>query len=363
MAGEDPTAASEESLDHARPVREGEQLDEGKLSAWLSTTVGGGGPLHVEQFRGGHSNLTYLVRWGERELVLRRPPFGSKVKKAHDMGREHRVLSALAEGWGKVPRPVAFCDDASVLGCDFYLTERLHGVIYRKKLPPGLPVSAARARRLCEALVDTLVELHAVDPAAVGLADLGKPEGFVKRQVDGWTERYRASQTDDIPAMTEVGRWLVERIPTSPAATLIHNDYKFDNVMFDAADVERPIAVFDWEMSTLGDPLMDLGTALAYWVQADDDAIFDEARMGPTHLEGCLTRQQVAERYAEKSGRSIDDVVFYQTFGLYKTAVVTQQIYYRFKQGLTRDERFAAMLLFTQLLAQRAADTIERDQL
>jgi aminoglycoside phosphotransferase (APT) family kinase protein len=345
-------------VDGARNVRAGEELNADTLIPWLKEHVGSGEDLEVEQFGGGHSNLTYLLRWGGKELVLRRPPVGSKVKSAHDMAREWKVMSALHPHWPKVPTPVAFCDDEGVLGCDFYVTERQQGLILRKNPPEGLDLGEARMRAMSEALVDTLVDLHTLDPVAVGLGDLGRPEGFVQRQVEGWTKRYHGSKTDDVPVVDKVSAWLHGHLPTSPAPTLIHNDYKFDNVMF-APDEEATITcVFDWEMSTVGDPLMDLGTVLCYWVEQDDPPPLQQARMVPTHLPGCLTRRQVAERYADKSGRNLDELVFYTAFGLFKTAVVCQQIYFRFTQGLTQDPRFAAMGLFASLLCERADHVI-----
>jgi aminoglycoside phosphotransferase (APT) family kinase protein len=351
-------AAESDFLDTSRAVREGEELDRESLIPWLEAHIGRGGALEVEQFGGGHSNLTYLLRWAGGEYVLRRPPVGSKVKSAHDMAREWKVMSALHPHWPKVPTPVAFCDDDSVLGCDFYVTERARGLILRKQPPAGLALGEARMRAMSEALVDTLVDLHALDPVAVGLGNLGRPDGFVKRQVEGWTKRYHGSKTDDVAVVEKVSTWLHDQLPTSPAPTLIHNDYKFDNVMF-APDEEATITcVFDWEMSTVGDPLMDLGTVLCYWVEADDPPPLHEARMVPTHLPGCLTRQQIADRYAAKSGRSLDELVFYTAFGLFKTAVVCQQIYYRYTQGLTKDPRFAALGLFAALLCERADHVI-----
>lgn len=350
-------------LDDSRPVREGEELNQATLLPWLTEHVGAGDALEVEQFGGGHSNLTYLLKWGGGEYVLRRPPVGSKVKSAHDMSREWKVMSALHPHWPKVPTPVAFCDDEAILGCDFYVTERAHGLILRKNPPAGLDLGEARMRKMCEALVDTLVDLHRLDPAAIGLGDLGRPEGFVQRQVEGWTKRYHGSKTDDVPVVDKVSAWLHDHLPSSPPPTLIHNDYKFDNVMF-AADEDATITcVFDWEMSTVGDPLMDLGTVLCYWVEADDPQPLHEARMVPTHLPGCLTRREVADRYAAQSGRSLDELVFYTAFGLFKTAVVCQQIYYRYTQGLTKDPRFAALGFFAALLCERADHVINSGEI
>jgi aminoglycoside phosphotransferase (APT) family kinase protein len=341
--------------DGTRPVRAGEELDPQRLREYLAATLGTAGEPEVEQFPGGHSNLTYLVRVDGRELVLRRPPFGSKVKTAHDMGREHRVLSHLAPVYPKAPRPLAYCEDAAVLGAPFYLMERVRGLILRRDPPPDLPLGPAVARGLGLAFVDALLELHAVDFAAAGLAGLGNPDGYVERQVGGWSKRYQDARTDDVRDLESVGAWLATQRPPSPAPTLIHNDFKYDNLVLDPHDPTRILGVLDWEMSTIGDPLMDLGTALCYWVQADDAPDLQAVRFGPTVLPGTPTRRELAERYAAKSGRPLDHLRFYYAFGLFKTAVVAQQIYFRFRQGLTADPRFAAFIHGVRALAAQAA--------
>ena len=352
-------------LDQASQVRPGEELATAPLTAYLAATLGpsGDGTLQLRQFPGGYSNLTYLVRYGDRELVLRRPPVGSKVKSAHDMGREFRILKALHPVYPKVPQPLSFCQDDSVLGVPFYLMERVPGVILRRSPPPELGLGAPQMPALCAALCDTLVELHAIDWNAVGLSDLGRPEGYVERQVSGWSKRYRDAQTDDFPVVNEVMEWLAKNYPASPAATLVHNDFKFDNVILDPADLTRVLAVLDWEMATIGDPLMDLGTTLCYWVEATDAPELIAARFGPTTLPGSYTRAELCARYAERSGRDLLHIVFYYCFGLFKTAVVVQQIYYRYKQGLTSDPRFAALAHSMRLLVEQASRTIARDRL
>ncbi len=352
-------------IDGARAPRAGEELDKRALAAWLADTLPeiAGQPIEIQQFPGGHSNLTYLVRVGERELVLRRPPVGSKVKSAHDMGREVRVLSRLAPAWSPAPRPIAECDDPSVIGSPFYLMERKRGVILRREPPAGVSIDAPTARRLSEVLVDGLAELHAIDFAAIGLGDLGKPDGYVDRQVRGWTERYAGSRTDEIPVVERVAGWLASHMPASPPPALIHNDYKYDNIVLDSHDLTRIVGVLDWEMATLGDPLMDLGTSLAYWVEAGDPPGMIAMRFGPTTLPGMMTRGEIAARYAERTGRPIDHIVFYYAFGLFKTAVVAQQIYWRWKQGLTRDPRFEPFLLAVGALCEQAAAAIDRGAL
>jgi aminoglycoside phosphotransferase (APT) family kinase protein len=343
--------------DKARAVRSGEELDVQKLAAFLDQELGTGatGALAVEQFPGGHSNLTYLVHHGDHEYVLRRPPFGSKVKSAHDMGREVAVLSKLAPVYDRAPKVIAYEPTGEVLGAPFYLMERRRGVILRKDAPSD----AATIERICNLLVDALVDLHAVDYAAVGLADFGKPIGYVERQVKGWVERYTNSQTDDIAAMTSAGAWLAANMPGDGPPALIHNDFKFDNVIFDPA-LEKITGVLDWEMATIGDPLMDVGTALSYWAQSDDGGVFQSGLFGITTKPGMPPRTQIAARYFERSGRRTEHLVFYYAFGLYKTAVILQQIYYRYAKGLTTDQRFAPFIMIVRAMADQAQRAIDR---
>jgi aminoglycoside phosphotransferase (APT) family kinase protein len=361
----------EDLLDRTRAVRDGEQLDAARLEAYLRAQTGISlglvkGPIEIEQFPSGHSNLTYLVRApagdGIRELVLRRPPFGSKVKTAHDMGREHRILSQLHAVF-PAPRPLLYCEDAEVIGAPFYLMERVRGLVLRRTPPPGLDFSPDLARHLSLAFADCLAALHAVDYRAIGLGDLGKPEGYVARQVGGWTRRWKDAQTDDVPDVDAVATWLAARIPVESAAALIHNDFKYDNLVLDAAGPTRILAVLDWEMATLGDPLMDLGTALSYWVEAGDSDELKLIAFGPTAAPGSLTRLQLAERYAERAGRALPDLTFYYCFALFKTAVVAQQIYRRFQQGLTHDPRFAGMIVAVRVLSAAAAKAAARGRI
>jgi len=329
-------------------VRAGEELDLARLQPFLQERFGHSGPVSVEQFPSGHSNLTYLVRLGNerlgsREVVLRRPPFGSKVRSAHDMGREYRVLSTLHAAYPVAPKALLYCDDLSILNAPFYLMEPIRGMIMRSQPPPGVPFPPETAQRLSEAFLDNLVRLHRVDYAAIGLADLGKPQGYLERQVKGWIERYHGSKTHDLPEVERISTWLTERIPVSPQTALIHNDYKYDNVVLDPADVTKIVGVLDWEMCTLGDPLTDLGTSLAYWTDPQDPEEFQEVRSAPTTLPGTLTRAQLVERYAATTGCDPGDMCFYLTFARFKVAVIIQQIYYRYAKGLTQDARFADM--------------------
>lgn len=331
-------------IDRSRPVREGEQLDLLALDAYLARHLPAlEGPLAVEQFPSGYSNLTYLLRKGDTELVLRRPPAGVQVKSGHDMAREHRVLMGLAGVYPLAPRPLCSCDDPSVLGAPFYVMERRRGIILRRTLPAELGLGATGLRALCGELVDQLAALHAVDLEAAGLACLGRPEGYVQRQVEGWIERFGRAKTSDVPDIERLGGWLREQLPPDGEGTLVHNDYKFDNVMLDPAEPTRIVAVLDWELCTVGDPLMDLGTTLGYWVQEDDDPRWKAMAFGPTHQPGAMTRRELALRYAERTGRDVSRMLYYYCFALLKIAGIVQQIYYRYTKGYTRDPRFAAL--------------------
>jgi aminoglycoside phosphotransferase (APT) family kinase protein len=329
--------------DSSRPVRAGEDLDLARLEPYLREHFPDlGGELIVRQFPSGHSNLTYSISLGEKEMVLRRPPFGSKVKSAHDMGREYHVLSKLHPAY-PTPRPLLYCTDESILGTPFYVMERVRGVIIRRNLPQGLELAPETARKLSESFIDNLAALHRLDYAALGLAELGKPQGYLERQVRGWIERWYGAKTHELPEAEPLAAWLREHLPAHSAGTLIHNDYKFDNMVLDPADITRVKAVLDWEMCTLGDPLTDLGTALAYWIDPGDPPDMQMVRWGPTIVPGMLSRAELAARYAEKTGRDLSNIVFYYVFAMFKVAVIIQQIYYRYFHGLTKDERFASL--------------------
>jgi len=330
--------------DRATAVRAGEELNLEALDAYLRAHFPDEcGPLDVKQFPSGHSNLTYCVQFGGREFVLRRPPFGSKVKSAHDMGREFRVLSKLHAVYSQAPEVLLYCDDETVLGAPFYLMKPIHGVILRRHPPASLEFTEATARRLSESFVDNLARLHSLDYQSIGLGDLGKPEGYLERQVRGWTERYYGSRTHEFPEVERIVSWMKEYMPSTSGAALVHNDYKYDNLVLDPSDITKIRGVLDWEMCTIGDPLADLGTALAYWIDADDPEPLQKIRWGPTTHPGSMTRAQLVERYAEKTGRNVSHMDFYVVFARFKVAVIVQQIYYRYHQGLTKDERFAAM--------------------
>ncbi len=343
------------NIDQATTPRSGEELPWKSLQTFLSDTLPEAGRIEeIAQFPGGASNLTYLVRTGSAEFVLRRPPFGTKAATAHDMGREYRVLSRLRRVFPYCPEPVAFCDDHSVLGEPFYLMRRIRGLILRRDLPAGFSLAPDRAAGLCRNLVGVHLELHRVDYVDAGLEDLGKPEGYTSRQVEGWSRRYSDARTADVPDNRGLMEWLRSNQPGEPGSgAVIHNDFKFDNVVLDPSDLSV-VGVLDWEMATLGDPLMDLGCSLAYWVQADDPAPLQQLRMMPTHLPGMMTRRQILDCYAAGSGLDTGDFRFYYVFGLFRLAVIVQQIYFRFSNGQTTDRRFAGFGQLCTLLSGHA---------
>lgn len=350
--------------DHPTAVRAGEELDLDRLEPFLlSHFPGSAGPLIVEQFPSGHSNLTYLVRLGGREMVLRRPPFGSKVKTAHDMGREYRVLSKVHPAYPAAPKVLLYCDDESILGSPFYVMDPILGIIIRRDPPAGLPFTAETARRLSESFIDNLARLHALDYAAIGLADLGKPQGYLERQVRGWIDRYYGSQTHDLPEVERISVWLKEHMSRTSEAALIHNDYKYDNIVLDPADITRIVGVLDWEMATIGDPLTDLGTTLAYWVDPQDPDALQKGRWCPSTYAGSLTRAQLVERYARATGRDVSNMVFYLAFARFKVAVIIQQIYYRYHKGLTKDPRFASMPEVIKILLRASLRAVEGESI
>ena len=296
---------------------------------------------------------------GDREIVLRRPPFGSKVKTAHDMSREYRVLSRLHSAYPAAPEVLLYSDDESILGSPFYLMKPIHGIIIRKDPPTGLPFSAETARRVSESFIDNLAALHALDYAAIGLGDLGKPHGYVERQVRGWLDRYHGSQTHDLPEVAGLADWMQEHLPASSDAALIHNDYKYDNVVLAPDDITRIVGVLDWEMATIGDPLADLGTTLAYWVDGNDPEDLQRIRWCPSTYPGSMTRAELVERYARKTGRDVSHMDFYLVLARFKLAVIVQQIYYRYHQGLTKDPRFASMPDVVKILVRAAVRASE----
>lgn len=352
--------------DSSQPVRSGEELDIQALTAYLQRQLPHlSGPVQVTQFPSGFSNLTYSVQVGETELVLRRPPFGVKIRSAHDMGREYRILSHLVRVYPRVPQALAYCDDESVLGAPFYLMQRVRGVILRTGMPVAQQPEPAVMTRIAYCFVQNLADLHRVDVQAAGLGDLGRPQGYVQRQIEGWMRRYANARTDDIPGMERMGSWLAQQMTSLPpaGATLIHNDYRYDNMILDPQDLTNILAVLDWEMCTLGDPLMDLGTTLGYWVEADDPDFMHRLDFSPTTLPGNLGRAALVQEYATVSGRDVGNIVFYYVYGLFKLAVIIQQIYTRYQSGHTQDPRFADLLQVVQACARIGVQAMERGRI
>ncbi len=354
------------------PARSGEELDEARLGAFLrehhSYNID---PIAIEQFSAGSSNLTYLIRIGVEEFVLRRPPFGNTVKFAHDMKREFDVLTKLSAVYSPAPTPLLFCSDETVIGSDFYLMERRKGLIIRGKLPNAEALASVTANpetleashdlrtRVCNSFITNLVDLHKLDYEAAGLGDLGKPEGYARRQVEGWTKRYFAAKTDEWPALESAIEWLNANIPAETGASLVHNDYKFDNIMLNPADLTEITAVLDWEMVTVGDPLMDLGTTLGYWMSRDAGNEMLNMPFNPRVLMENISRRELAEMYAAASGRNISNILYYYVFGTFKIAAICQQIYARFVKGYTNDKRFANFDRFVATLGKLAWSAVK----
>lgn len=362
-----------------RPVRSGEEVDIERLSPYLADRLDlVASEIDITQFPGGSSNLTYLIKIGDDEFVLRRPPFGNTVKSAHDMGREFNVLSKLSAVYAPAPKPLLFCDDESIIGSEFYLMERRNGLIIRGRVSSPtvregtspdkelsrqagmLETSPDFRSQVAGSFIQNLADLHSVDLKAAALDDLGKPEGYNRRQVEGWTKRYFAAKTDEHPELEKAIAWLNENIPAEFGTSLIHNDYKFDNVMLDPQDLTRITAVLDWEMVTVGDSLMDLGTTLGYWMghEAGDEML--KMPFNPRVLMENISRQELVDMYAIALGREVPDMLFYYVFGTFKIAVICQQIYARYVKGFTKDPRFAGFGKLVGTLGTFADDALER---
>jgi aminoglycoside phosphotransferase (APT) family kinase protein len=335
-------------MDTAQPdgtiaVREGEGFERERVAAYLREQIAGvpEGPLAVRQYPSGASNLTYLLRIGNWEAVLRRPPLGPLPPKAHDMVREARLLQRLHAVYPLAPNPYAICEDTVILGVPFYVMERRHGVVLDDAFPPGIPATPERCRRISESVIETLVKLHAIDWQSAGLSDLGYPDGFLGRQVRGWIGRYDAAKTDDYPQVAPLVRWFEANLPDSPAPTIVHNDFKLNNLLLDPRDLAPVVAVLDWEMTTIGDPLFDLGVSLSYWIEPGDPLDLRNVLPNVTHQPGFISRREFMDRYAARSGRDLAAIDYYLTFAYFKLAAILQQIYARWHRGQTRDERFA----------------------
>ena len=343
-------------IDDATTIRKGEELDTARIEEFIKDSVPGlNGSLKINQFPKGHSNLTYLLSIGDNEFVLRRPPFGRKAKSAHDMSREYRILKALSPVYPYSPEPFVYSDDETIMGSPFYIMQRIRGVILRRDLPATLILTPSMVKDLYQKVLRIQYELHTIDYKKIGLDNLGKPDGYVKRQVTGWCERYRAARTPDAPDAEKVMAWLTEHMPgDTKKPGLIHNDFKLDNIVLEESNPLNIVGVLDWEMATIGDPLMDLGSSLAYWIQKDDHPDLLAIRMMPTNAEGAPTREELVKLYSELSGLETGGFDFYYCFGLFRLAAIAQQIYYRYYHGQTKDERFKTMIIGVHVLENAA---------
>ncbi len=350
-----------ELVDQPRQLREEDSFDVEAVDAWLKKRIDGlEGEPTVEQFSKGASNLTYRLRYSNRDLILRRPPPGTKARSAHNMVREHDIQKALKPVFPFVPDMLAVCTDPEVIGCDFYVMERIEGIILRSNLPAGLKLDAEQVSQLCRSAIDRLIELHSVDVQAAGLEQLGKGSGYNRRQIEGWSGRFRKAKTWNVLSGSYVMDWLAEHVPDEVAIRVIHGDFRFDNLVLDASDPMKIIGVLDWELATLGDPLMDLGNSMAYWVQSDDDRFFRGFRRQPTHVPGMMKRAEVVEYYCDRMGFNPENWAFYEVYGLFRLAVIAQQIYYRYHHRQTRNPAFRHLWLAVNYLLWRCRQIIRR---
>ncbi len=345
------------TLDNARQVRAGEELNTSQLTSFLQQALDmPGASLEVEQFPSGYSNLTYLLKLGEKELVLRRPPVGAEnISKGHDMGREYKVLSLVNPVYPKAPKPIAYSEDTSIIGAPFYVMERVRGVILRSN--SKMDFNEVTMQKLNENFIDNFADLHKIDIETSGLIQMGKPEGYLERQVQGWAKRWNNAKTEEIPNMDKAINWLTENLPESPSPTLIHNDYKFDNIILDSQDITQVKAVLDWEMSTVGDPLTDLGIVLSYVSEPNDPPYLRNFSMQLP--KGALTREELVARYEKITGKEVNHLTYYYAFALFKLGVVVQQIYYRYHMGFSKDERFAPLIHLAKDCALMSVRVIE----
>ncbi|SEK33182.1 Predicted kinase, aminoglycoside phosphotransferase (APT) family [Aquimarina amphilecti] len=342
-------------------VRKGEELSENTLKSFLQKQGlinDSKSDWEVKQYTHGYSNLTYLIHIEDKEYVLRRPPFGA-IKRGHDMGREFKVQSKIYKAFPKVPKMFTFTDDDNVLGCPFYIMEKVEGIILSVREAKKRNITAIDFKTISDSWLDSFVELHNINYEEVGLADLGKPKGYVERQVTNWGKQYLNAVTEEIPAAEKVMKWMETNQPKEYQYSLVHNDFKYDNVVFKDNSWTQVSAVLDWEMATLGDPLMDLGTSLGYWTMSSDHQFVQQGIPSPTIMEGNPSRSEIVALYEEKSGREVGNLVFYYSFGLFKIAVIAQQIYYRYSKGLTTDPRFAQLNKASELLCNIAWKAIQ----
>jgi aminoglycoside phosphotransferase (APT) family kinase protein len=335
------------------PVRDEDAFDVARVHTWLNSYINESSLPDVFQFRSGASNLTYLLKYPDRELVLRRPPVGTKAVSAHDMKREFLIQSRLKPVYDLVPTVIALCEDHSILGSDFYVMDRIQGEIFRRDVPETLTKEDISV--MAHSLVSGLAQLHSVDASV--LNELNKGPGYVTRQVEGWSKRYRNALTDDVPDGEDVMNWLLSNKPDDVGSCIIHGDWRIDNMVFDLAQ-KKLVGMLDWELATVGDPLMDLGSALAYWIDKDDEPMFASLRRQPSHLDGMPTRKEFIAKYLELSGRKCDDFTFYEVFGLFRLTVIIQQIWARYKAGQTTNPAFKGFGMGVNILINRAQGLI-----
>ncbi len=346
-------------IDQPKETRAEDALNVDAVSAFVKLHYPSAtGVLDIKQFRGGASNLTYQLNFENISLILRTSPKGTKAKGAHDMAREFRIMNQLKPSYSYVPKMIALCSDESVIGREFYVMEKISGIIPRANLPKELALSESEIKTLCTNVIDKLIELHQVDIYTSGLHELGKGTGYCQRQIDGWTERYKKAKTWNVPSCNYVMDYLKANIPTHEKTCFIHNDFRFDNVVLDEHDPTKVIGVLDWEMATIGDPMMDLGNSLAYWVQVDDDFVEKQTRRQPTHLKGMLSRKEVIEYYCDRMGFDAKDFTFYEVYGLFRLAVIMQQIYFRFYHGQTTNKAFQNFWLLVNYMNFRCRKLI-----
>ncbi|MDT0593577.1 phosphotransferase family protein [Glaciecola petra] len=353
-------------IDTAGAVREGEDLAIEPLMDWLQENIAKvdgssfEGDMKVTQYSGGASNWTYCLSFDNRELILRRPPAGTKAKGAHDMGREYRLQDSLKPVFDKVPSMLGYTDDENIIGAEFYVMEKINGIIPRKHFPRGVQLTPEQASKLCKTALDELISLHRVDYQSANLSHIGKGAGYAERQISGWINRYSKAKTWNVPSAKKVMHWLEKNLPSKETICITHNDYRFDNLVLDANDPTRILGVLDWELATLGDPLMDLGNSLAYWVQADDDFVARSTQRQPTDIPGMMTRQEVIDYYCQQQALEPKEFAFYEVYGLFRLAGIVQQIYYRYHHKQTRNKAYKNLWFFVHYMLYRCNKIIKR---
>ena len=346
--------------DLEKEQQKGEELDLGKLIPWLKEHLSDiDDQPEITQFSGGASNWTYRLQFQKQDLILRRAPLGKKAKGAHDMPREYHLQRKLKPHYPYVPQMLAVCEDESVLGSTFYLMERFEGIILRKNPPKEAEWSEDEVRKMCLSFWDKMIDLHQIDYQAEGLSGLGKGEGYIERQITGWNKRYANAVTWNVPSGKKVMKWLENNLPNEERLCIIHNDFRLDNVVLDPSDPSNIIGVLDWELAAIGDPLMDLGNSMAYWIEENDNSFIKSMRRQPSNIPGMLTRSEIIDYYAEKTGMAIDDFRFYRVYGLFRLAGIVQQIYYRYSKGYTKNKAFKKFWMMSFYLIKTCENIIK----